>query len=117
MRPPNRSPSRPRWLFAVLVAGPSMAPTLRHGDALLVRRTSVGRAGDVAVVRFGPDPGLYVKRLAREVDGGWWALGDNGLASSDSRTYGPAQVVGRVLLRWWPRPARVGSLRHKSARL
>jgi phage repressor protein C with HTH and peptisase S24 domain len=93
-----------------------MVPTLRHGDALLVRRTSIGRPGVVAVVRFGADPALYVKRLAHTVEGGWWALGDNEFASSDSRTYGPAQVVGRVLLRWWPRPALVSSPRHKSAR-
>jgi phage repressor protein C with HTH and peptisase S24 domain len=86
-----------------------MVPALHHGDALLVRRTSIGRPGDVAVVQFGSDPALYVKRLVRTVDGGWWALGDNAFASSDSRTYGPARVVGRVLLRWWPRPSRVGS--------
>jgi phage repressor protein C with HTH and peptisase S24 domain len=86
-----------------------MVPTLRHGDALLVRRTGRAKPGDVAVVRFGTDPALYVKRLAYVVDGGWWALGDNPYASSDSRTYGPARVVGRVLLRWWPRPSRVVS--------
>ena len=102
--------SRPRWLFAVLVHGPSMVPALRHGDALVVRRTERGRPGAVAIVRFGDDPALYVKRLVREVDGGWWALGDNSIASGDSRTYGPARVVGRVLLRWWPRPSRVGSI-------
>jgi phage repressor protein C with HTH and peptisase S24 domain len=101
---------RSRLMFAVLVEGPSMAPTLRHGDALLVRPTTVGRAGAVAVVQFGADPALYVKRLVRPIDGGWWALGDNAIASSDSRTYGPAHVVGRVLLRWWPRLSRVRSL-------
>jgi phage repressor protein C with HTH and peptisase S24 domain len=86
-----------------------MVPTLRHGDALLVRRTAAGRTGGVAVVRFDGDPTLYVKRLHHRVDGGWWALGDNAIASTDSRTYGPAHVLGRVLLRWWPRPSRVGS--------
>jgi phage repressor protein C with HTH and peptisase S24 domain len=90
-------------LFTALVEGPSMAPALRHGDALLVRRTVTGRAGAVAVVRFRGASGLYVKRLVRPVDGGWWALGDNALASSDSRTYGPASVVGLVFIRWWPR--------------
>ncbi len=103
------SGSRPHWVFAVLVQGPSMVPALRDGDALLVRRARTGRPGDVAVVRFGNDPALYVKRLAYPVEGGWWVLGDNRYASTDSRTYGPARLVGRVLLRWWPRPSRVGS--------
>jgi hypothetical protein len=86
-----------------------MAPTLRHGDALLVRRTGAGKAGAVAVVRFADDPALYVKRLSYPVDTGWWAVGDNAIASADSRDYGPAEVVGRVLIRWWPRPSRVRS--------
>jgi phage repressor protein C with HTH and peptisase S24 domain len=86
-----------------------MAPTLQHGDALLVRRSTRGRAGQVAVVRFAGHPGLYVKRLSHEVDGGWWALGDNQFGSTDSRDYGPAEVVGRVLLRWWPKPSWVRS--------
>ncbi len=84
-----------------------MAPTLRPGDALLVWRACVGKPGAVAVVRFSGRPGLYVKRLRRQVGGGWWALGDNPLGSTDSREYGPAQVVGRVLLRWWPKPGWV----------
>ncbi len=100
---------RKRCVYAVLVAGPSMAPTLRHGDALLVRRTSRGRPGAVAVVCFAGVEGRFVKRLVREVEGGWWALGDNPYGSTDSRDYGPAQVVGVVMLRWWPRPGRVRS--------
>jgi phage repressor protein C with HTH and peptisase S24 domain len=86
-----------------------MVPTLRHGDALIVRRAADGRPGDVAVVRFGDDPVLYVKRLSHRVDGGWWAVGDNPFASTDSRELGPARVIGRVLLRLWPRPSRVRS--------
>lgn len=102
---------RPAWLFAVLVAGDSMMPTLTDGDALLVRRTGQGRVGGVAVVRFLGDQRLYVKRVAGQVSGGWWVLGDNPGTSLDSRNYGPAEVVGRVLVRWWPKPARVGSQR------
>lgn len=93
-------------MFVVQVHGPSMAPTLRHGDALLVRRTTRIRAGDVVVARFRSRPDLLVvKRAVRECDGGWWLESDNSLIADDSRAYGPADVVGRVVLRWWPRPA------------
>ncbi len=84
-----------------------MAPTLRHGDAVLVRRTARARPGDVVIARFRSRPDLLVvKRVAGAAGDGWWILGDNDLAGDDSRVYGEADVVGRVLLRWWPRPAR-----------
>ena len=93
-----------RPLFAVLVTGPSMAPTLRHGDALLVRGGDRGvRAGDLVVAVFRSRPGLLVvKRAVRPVDGGWWLQGDNELVTDDSRIYGVADVQGRVLARYWP---------------
>jgi phage repressor protein C with HTH and peptisase S24 domain len=84
-----------------------MAPALRDGDAILVRRTRRVSPGDVVVCRFLGDAGLSVKRAVRRVDGGWWVEGDNATVSRDSRDYGPAQIVGRVLLRWWPRLSRV----------
>ncbi len=94
-------------LFTALVRGPSMVPALRDGDALLVWRTGRVRAGQVVVVRFPGVPGLSVKRAIRREGGGWWVLGDNPYGSTDSRDLGPASVVGRVLLRWWPRLSRV----------
>ena len=36
----------------VLVVGPSMVPTLRHGDALLVRPGASVRPGDLVIARF-----------------------------------------------------------------
>jgi nickel-type superoxide dismutase maturation protease len=99
---------RPPW-FVALVHGPSMAPTLRHGDAVLVyqgRRSPVApRPGDLVVARFRARPDLLVvKRVARADGDGWWLVGDNAFVTDDSRKYGTADVLGRVMLRWWPRP-------------
>ena len=80
-----------------------MVPTLRHGDALLVRPAADARPGDLVIARFpaGPDL-LVVKRAVRPVPGGWWLEGDNPLVADDSRAYGPGVVLGRVLWRYWP---------------
>ncbi len=56
-----------------------MVPTLRHGDAVVVRRGGPIRPGDVAIGRF-----------------------DNVFVTDDSRRYGPATVDGRVLFRYLP---------------
>ena len=100
-----------RWqlpLFAVLVNGPSMVPALRSGDALLVRRGGRVRSGDVVVARFRARPELLVvKRAVRPEDGGWWIEGDNPLIEDDSRRYGVADVIGRVLFRYFPHPGRL----------
>ncbi|MEH1054232.1 S26 family signal peptidase [Micromonospora sp. CPCC 206171] len=98
-----------RWLTAVGVSGPSMAPTLRHGDAVLVRRGGRPvRPGDVVVAVFRTRPELLVvKRAVRRQDGGWWVRGDNELVTDDSRAYGVADVLGRVVCRYWPRPGRL----------
>ena len=85
-----------------------MTPTLRSGDALLVRRGGRVRAGDVVVARFRSRPGLLVvKRAVRPLDGGWWLQGDNTLIEDDSRAYGVADVIGAVLIRYYPRPGRL----------
>ena len=99
-----------RPLRTVLVEGPSMTPTLAPGDCLLVRRTERVRPGDVVVARFPARPDLLVvKRAVRPHDDGWWVQGDNPLVRDDSRRYGTAEVLGRVVLRWWP-PRAVGRL-------
>ena len=93
------------------VRGPSMSPTVRHGDRLLVRRVSPDGGvcpGDVVLARFPSRPDLLVvKRVRRAVPGGHWVEGDNPLVTDDSRAFGTAVVVGRVLARLRPRPGRL----------
>jgi nickel-type superoxide dismutase maturation protease len=98
------------WAVA-RVTGPSMSPTVRHGDRLLVRRVRPAapvRPGDVVLARFPARPELLVvKRVRRVAPGGHWIVGDNPLVTDDSRAYGAAVVVGRVVARLWPRPGRL----------
>jgi phage repressor protein C with HTH and peptisase S24 domain len=87
----------------VRVSGPSMSPTLRHGDVLVVRHGARIRAGDVVLARFRDRPDLLVlKRAVRPVDGGWWLASDNTFAGGDSETHGPADVLARVTWRLRP---------------
>ena len=107
-RGPEPLPSA--WAMAA-VTGPSMVPTVRSGDRLLVRRVRLAadvRPGDVVLARFPARPDLLVvKRVRRAVPGGHWVEGDNPLVTDDSRAFGTAVVVGRVVLRLWPRPGRL----------
>jgi nickel-type superoxide dismutase maturation protease len=93
------------------ITGPSMSPTVRDGDRLLVRRVRSAEAvrqGDVVLARFAARPELLVvKRVRRPVPGGLWIEGDNPFVTDDSRTFGAAVVVGRVVCRLWPRPGRL----------
>jgi phage repressor protein C with HTH and peptisase S24 domain len=80
-----------------------MLPTLHPGDCLLVRRPRRVRAGQLVVARFPSRPDLLVvKRTRRPVGDLWWVEGDNPTVADDSRRYGPAQVLGVVVLRYWP---------------
>ena len=96
------------WPFLrVAVAERSMEPALRPGDWLLARRTRRIRAGQVVLAWHPQRPGfLLVKRAARREAGGWWLASDNpGAGAVDSARFGPVpeeQIVGRVLLRYWP---------------
>jgi hypothetical protein len=53
---------------------------------------------------------LVVKRAVRRVTGGWWLAGDNPYGSDDSASYGAADVLARVVWRYWP-PRRFGPVR------
>jgi nickel-type superoxide dismutase maturation protease len=91
------------------VTGPSMVPTLYHGDRLVVRYGARIRPGDVVVLRhpFQQDL-LVVKRAAERREGGWWVLGDNAYAGGDSTDYGTVPeelVLGKVRFRYRPRPS------------
>jgi nickel-type superoxide dismutase maturation protease len=95
--------TRPRRF---VVSGPSMLPTLRPGDRLLVARTGTIRAGDLVIVR---DPRslshLVCKRVVTADARHIVVRGDNPDLSTDSRAFGPVPtewVIGRVLRRYWP---------------
>jgi phage repressor protein C with HTH and peptisase S24 domain len=85
-----------------------MAPALSDGDVVLARFGVTPRPGDVVLVRWDARPGqLSVKRAVRRCGAGWWVLGDNPRGSTDSRTLGPATVLGVAGWRLLPRPGRL----------
>ncbi|MCX4412047.1 nickel-type superoxide dismutase maturation protease [[Kitasatospora] papulosa] len=90
----------------VEVTGPSMVPTLYHGDLLLVQRGAPVRPGDVVILRHPLQQDLLVvKRASERRDGGWWVLGDNSFAGGDSTDYGTVPeelVLARVRARYRP---------------
>ncbi len=88
------------------VYNPSMRPTLRPGDQLVVVYGAAVRPGDIVVVRhpFQHDL-LIVKRAVERRAGGWWVCGDNPLVQNDSREFGAVPdelVVARAWLRVRP---------------
>ncbi|MYT97616.1 MULTISPECIES: nickel-type superoxide dismutase maturation protease [unclassified Streptomyces] len=104
-----------RPLRVVEVTGPSMVPTLYHGDLLLVQYGALVRTGDVVILRhpFQQDL-LVVKRAVERRPGGWWVRGDNTFAGGDSTDYGvvPEELVlARVRARYRPRAKTPGGQR------
>jgi nickel-type superoxide dismutase maturation protease len=88
------------------VYNPSMVPTLRPGDRLVLRYGVPVRPGDVAVLRhpFQHDL-LIVKRIVGRRSGGWWVQGDNPRVENDSREFGVVPdelVVARASVRLRP---------------
>ena len=91
----------------VLVHGPSMLPTLREGDCLLIRGGARVIPGDVVVARFRERPSLLVvKRAVEERDGGWLLASDNPAVEGHGLTSGLGDVEAKVVLRYWPWPVR-----------
>lgn len=116
-----------RWLLIpFVVSGPSMIPTLRDGDRVLVDlwtlRKRLPHPGEIVVVS-GPAGESLVKRVAREplrpagrypedripvdspLEPSFIVLGDNPADSWDSREFGRVpkhRVLGRVSFRYWP---------------
>jgi signal peptidase I len=119
-----------RIRFVIIrVSGDSMLPALRHGDRVLVRRTSFPRLRRGQIVVFAPpkwlpfateDPPWLIKRIealpgdavpsgvpvgeardGRVPSGHFVAFGDNAVRSYDSRRTGffPAEALLGVLVR------------------
>lgn len=89
----------------VVVEGASMRPTLEPGDRLVCLPAVGLRPGQLVALADPRDGRLLVKRLV-SIDGGRFTVaGDNPVASTDSRVFGPVDrraIVGRVLWRYWP---------------
>ncbi|WP_349636875.1 nickel-type superoxide dismutase maturation protease [Streptomyces sp. 549] len=88
------------------VYNPSMLPTLRPGDRLVLRYGGRVRSGRVVVLRhpFQHDL-LVVKRVVGRRSAGWWVQGDNPAVVNDSREFGAVPddlVVATALVRFRP---------------
>ena len=90
-----------------------MLPGLAPGDRLLVlctRRAGRAEVGDVAVLTDPRMPArTLVKRVAARGAGGVTVLGDNPVASTDSRLLGPVvpeAIRGRAVYRYFPESRR-----------
>jgi nickel-type superoxide dismutase maturation protease len=102
------------WGIAEVTA-PSMYPTLKVGDQIVVHYGAPVKAGDVAMLKHPLQQDLLiVKRLVERRDGGWWVLGDNEFSEIDSRLFGvvPEELlIGRVRARYRPREETQRSVR------
>jgi phage repressor protein C with HTH and peptisase S24 domain len=91
-----------------IVRGISMAPTLGDRDELIVRYGSGYDASDIIVfIREGQHD---IKRVESVTTEGVFVLGDNEIASLDSRNYGrinPQDIIGKAIFRIKPRFGRI----------
>lgn len=88
------------------VSGPSMEPTLRDGDLVLVWWGRRARTGDLVVFRHPEQPDLLTLKRAAYPDPEdprrWWVERDNPNLGSDSWSFGSVathDVLARVLVR------------------
>ena len=80
------------------IVGPSMRPTLKAGDLLIVEpyRDRRMRLGDVIVFAAGPERRLITHRLFSRKRGAWRARGDNN-SLVDPWPLAEADIIGRVI--------------------
>ena len=91
-----------------MVEGFSMAPTLGDRDELVIRYDTGYDSGDIIV--FTRNGQYDIKRVESVTDEGVFVLGDNEVASLDSRSYGridPASVIGKAIFRLRPKLGRI----------
>ena len=84
-----------------------MKPFFKHGDRLrvsiIVYKLRRPRAGDAVVVRDPRTGRLVLKRIKRLEGAGYFVLGDNLTASTDSREFGGVykdEIVGKVVRKY-----------------
>ena len=104
----------------VRIDGRSMSPALLPGERVLFDRLAFARhrprTGDIVLVQHPDRPGQrLVKRITAvpgDTAGGrtlerreYWVEGDNAVASTDSRAFGPvsrSHLLARAWLVYWP---------------
>ncbi len=85
-----------------------MAPTLKDGDYVVVRREGRVLPGSVVLAQFELKPDfIVIKRVVAVEDRGLWLAGDNPTQSDASEKYGYAVGIGVVVARYWPHPRRM----------
>ena len=94
-------------LFRVAVTGPSMEPTVREGDWLLVRQLRRRpRVGELVIAADPREPArLLVKRVSAVTADAVTVSGDRPDRSTDSRQFGAlplSAILGSPVLRYGP---------------
>lgn len=99
-----------RRYITYAIAGDSMLPAFRDGDFVIARRLdsrSLPRVGDVVLAPDPRDPTRTLVKRVAAVDLHRYVtlVGDNPIASTDSRHFGPVPadtIIARVSGRYWP---------------